>query len=68
MEHWVPQLVRVADMAFIAFNLGNDDSSGIKEIAEHFKFARIWGSGKFDGQRIPADYELEDGDIVEINT
>ena len=31
-----------------------------------FKFAKIWGSGKFQGQRVARNYELKDGDTVEI--
>ena len=38
-----------------------------KEISEGLKFARIWGSGKFDGQKIPRDYILHDGDVVELH-
>lgn len=38
-----------------------------KEIAEHLKFARVWGSTKFEGQKVPQDYELHDGDIVELH-
>lgn len=38
-----------------------------KDLAENFKFARVWGTGKFDGQRVPREYRVEDGDIVEIH-
>jgi hypothetical protein len=37
------------------------------EFAERLKYVRIWGSGRFDGQQVPADYRLADGDIVEIH-
>ena len=37
-----------------------------KEIAETFRHARLWGSGAFEGQTVPADYVLAEGDIVEI--
>jgi ribosome-interacting GTPase 1 len=30
------------------------------------KSARIWGSGAFDGQMVPRDYVLQDGDVVEL--
>ena len=39
-----------------------------KEIAEDLKFARIWGSSRFEGQKVPSDYALRDGDVVELNT
>jgi len=37
-----------------------------KDIACNLKTARIWGSAKFDGQRVTVDHKLEDTDIVEI--
>jgi ribosome-interacting GTPase 1 len=38
-----------------------------KEFAAKLKFARIWGQGKFDGQKVQRDYVLADGDIVEFH-
>jgi len=38
-----------------------------KELAQRMKSARVWGSTRFPGQAVPRDYELQDGDIVEIN-
>jgi uncharacterized protein len=38
-----------------------------KELEEHLRFARIWSARHFDGQRIPREAELQDGDIVELN-
>ncbi len=38
-----------------------------KEFAAKLKFAKIWGAGKFDGQRVQRDYVLTDGDIVEFH-
>jgi hypothetical protein len=38
-----------------------------KEFAAKLKFARVWGVGKFDGQRVQGDFELSDGDIVEFH-
>lgn len=38
-----------------------------KSFLERFRFARIWGSSKFPGQKVGLDYRLEDGDIVEIH-
>lgn len=39
-----------------------------KDLASLFKFARVWGSAKFEGQSVPRDYPIQDKDIVEINT
>jgi uncharacterized protein len=38
-----------------------------KDIAESFRFARLWGSGAFDGQQVGADHLVADGDIVELH-
>jgi ribosome-interacting GTPase 1 len=38
-----------------------------RDIAASFRFARIWGSGAFDGQQVGADHEVADGDIVELH-
>lgn len=38
-----------------------------KDIAETFRFARIWGSGVFDGQQVGAEHQVADGDVVELH-
>ncbi len=38
-----------------------------KDFAEKLVFARIWGEGKHDGQRVKGDFEVTDGDIVEFH-
>lgn len=38
-----------------------------QDFAQNLKFARIWGSGRFDGQQISHDFVLHDGDIVELH-
>jgi len=38
-----------------------------KDFGAKLKFAKIWGEGKFDGQRVKADYVLTDGDVVEFH-
>lgn len=38
-----------------------------KELATQFKFARLWGRGKFDGQRVERDHVVEDNDIIELH-
>ena len=39
-----------------------------KDLGESFKFARVWGRTKFEGQMVERSYVLEDGDLVEIHT
>lgn len=36
------------------------------DIAEHLKYARLWGRTTFDGQRVKSDHVLTDGDVVEL--
>ncbi len=38
-----------------------------KSFARRMKYARIWGSGKFDGVQVKRDHVLEDGDIIELH-
>ena len=38
-----------------------------KEFASKIKYARVWGSSRFSGQRVEKEYLLQDGDIVEIS-
>ncbi|MBU0983753.1 MAG: 50S ribosome-binding GTPase [candidate division Zixibacteria bacterium] len=38
-----------------------------KDFGKKLKFAKIWGEGKFDGQRVNRDYQLTDEDIVEFH-
>src|SRR4030042_1924022 len=38
-----------------------------KDFIFNLKFARIWGSAKFDGQRVEKNHVLKDRDIVELN-
>jgi ribosome-interacting GTPase 1 len=37
-----------------------------KDFAERLEFARVWGSTRFPGQRVPRDYMLSDRDVVEF--
>jgi ribosome-interacting GTPase 1 len=37
-----------------------------KDFYEQMATARVWGSTQFDGQMVPREYVLEDGDIVEL--
>ncbi len=38
-----------------------------KDIAKNLKFAKVWGSAKFPGQRVAKEYVLQNGDIVELS-
>jgi len=38
-----------------------------KDFLFHLKYARVWGSAKFDGQRVEKNHILQDRDIVELN-
>ena len=38
-----------------------------KDFASNLRFARCWGSAKFDGQSIPHGHILQDGDIIELH-
>jgi len=38
-----------------------------RDFVDQLKYVRIWGSGRFDGQQVPSDHLLEDGDIIEIH-
>jgi ribosome-interacting GTPase 1 len=39
-----------------------------KEIAESLRFARVWGSGQFDGQQVGSDHPVADQDVVELHS
>lgn len=38
-----------------------------KDFGHSLKYAQVWGSGKYDGQRVKRGHILEDGDIVELH-
>ncbi|MCP4659809.1 MAG: TGS domain-containing protein [bacterium] len=38
-----------------------------QDLAEHFKFARVWGADVFDGQKVRNNHVLNEGDVVEIH-
>jgi hypothetical protein len=37
-----------------------------KDFAERLLHARVWGEGRYDGQRVPRDQPLTDGDVIEL--
>lgn len=38
-----------------------------KDFAQQLKFARIWGTGKFDGQKVHRDFPVREGDVIEFH-
>ena len=38
-----------------------------KDFLKKLRYARIWGSGKFDGQMVKRDYPLNEGDVIELH-
>jgi len=38
-----------------------------KDFAAKLKYARIWGSGKYDGQRVKLDHRVNEGDVIEMH-
>jgi len=38
-----------------------------KDFVSKLKYAQVWGSGKFDGQKVKRQYVLQEGDIVELH-
>ena len=37
-----------------------------KKMLKFFRFARIWGSSKFDGEKVGLERELQDGDLMQV--
>jgi ribosome-interacting GTPase 1 len=38
-----------------------------KDFYQNLRYAVVWGSGKYDGQRVSKGHRLQDGDIVEFH-
>ncbi|MBI4288031.1 MAG: 50S ribosome-binding GTPase [Chloroflexi bacterium] len=38
-----------------------------KDVLSRLKYAEVWGSGRFQGQRVARDHVLHDGDVVELH-
>ncbi len=38
-----------------------------RDLEKTLKFARVWGTGVFDGQTVKRDHELNDADVVELH-
>jgi ribosome-interacting GTPase 1 len=39
-----------------------------RDIADRFQYAKVWGSGDFDGRHVGKDHVLVDGEVLEIHT
>jgi ribosome-interacting GTPase 1 len=39
-----------------------------RELEQTLKFAKIWGTGVFEGQTVKKDHEVHDGDVVELHS
>lgn len=48
-------------------NIENAAASVHKDFLRSLKYAQVWGSGKFDGQRVSKGYVLAEGDVVEFH-
>jgi len=38
-----------------------------KDFAQKLQYARVWGQGKHEGQRVKSNFSLKDGDIIEFH-
>jgi ribosome-interacting GTPase 1 len=38
-----------------------------REMAASLRYARVWGSAKFEGQQVGKDYVVSDGDVLELH-
>jgi uncharacterized protein len=48
-------------------NVENAASNIHKDFLKYFRFARVWGSAKYPGEKVGGDYVLKDRDILEIH-
>lgn len=49
---------------------GTVEDAGIvlhKDFAQKLQYAKVWGKGKFEGQRVKNSFILSDGDIIEFH-
>jgi ribosome-interacting GTPase 1 len=38
-----------------------------KDFVAKLRYAKVWGSGKFDGQMVKRDYRVNEGDVIELH-
>ena len=55
----------------VILKMGSTVKEAAEEIHKDFKskmkYAVVWGSGKFDGQRVSQGHILQDNDIIELH-
>ncbi len=56
-----PFTVRTGDRVLDVARLVHQDVAGT------LKYARIWGSGEFDGQQVGPEHRVADGDVLELH-
>ncbi|MGH8703944.1 MAG: GTPase [Burkholderiales bacterium] len=56
-----PFTVRAGDRVLDVARLVHQDIAGT------LKYARIWGSGEFNGQQVGPEYRVADGDVLELH-
>jgi ribosome-interacting GTPase 1 len=39
-----------------------------RDIAEALRYAKLWGSGRYEGQAVQKDFVLSDGDVIELHS
>ncbi len=39
-----------------------------KDFLKYFRFARVWGSTKYAGEKVGLEHRLKDGDVLEVHT
>ncbi|MDH3452691.1 MAG: TGS domain-containing protein, partial [Gammaproteobacteria bacterium] len=39
-----------------------------KDVARTLRYARLWGSGRFAGQQVGPQHEVNDGDVLELHS
>jgi ribosome-interacting GTPase 1 len=47
--------------------IGDVAASIHKDFVAKLRYARVWGSGKFDGQMVKRDYLVSEGDVIELH-
>ncbi len=47
--------------------VGDVAASIHKDFVAKLRFAKIWGSGKFEGQMVKRDYQVSEGDVIELH-
>jgi hypothetical protein len=38
-----------------------------KDFFAKLRYAKIWGSGKFGGQMVKRDHQINEGDVIELH-